>query len=82
MTACRWSCHVQCIQLPRQCSEHQILVNEEIDAWEEYDGLKVALSDDPVPPELAEELDRRYDKATEASEQLKYYVEWCPLCGQ
>jgi uncharacterized phage-associated protein len=20
--------------LPRQCSEHQILVNEEIDAWE------------------------------------------------
>ena len=67
---------------PRQCSEHQILVNEEIDAWEEYDGLKVALADDPVPPELAEELDRRYNKATEASEQLKYHVEWCPLCRQ
>ena len=68
--------------LPRQCSEHQILVNEEIDAWEEYDGLKAALSDDPVAPELDEELDRRYQKATEASEQLKYHVEWCPLCRQ
>jgi hypothetical protein len=68
--------------LPRQCSEHQILVNEEIDAWEEYDGLKVALADDPVPPELAEELDRRYKKATEASEELRYHVECCPLCRQ
>ena len=42
--------------LPRQCSEHQILVNDEIDRWEEYEGLKLALVDDPVPLELAEEL--------------------------
>lgn len=68
--------------LPRHCSEHQILVNEEIDAWEEYDGLKLALADDPVPPELAEELNRRYNKANEASEKLKYHVDWCPLCRE
>jgi hypothetical protein len=36
--------------------------NDEIDAWEEYDGLKVALAEDPVPPELAEALDRRYNR--------------------
>jgi hypothetical protein len=68
--------------LPRECSDHQLLVNEEIDAWEEYDGLKLALADDPVSPELAEELDRRYDKAREACERLRYHVEWCPLCRQ
>jgi hypothetical protein len=56
--------------LPRQCSEHQILMNEEINAWEAYDGLREALLNDPVPPELAEELDRRYDQATKASEKL------------
>lgn len=68
--------------LPRQCSEHQKLVNEEIDAWEAYDGLKLALADDPVPFELAEELDRRYKMATEASEGVKQHVLWCPLCSQ
>jgi hypothetical protein len=52
--------------LPRQCSEHRKLMNEEINAWEAYDGLKELLANDPVPPELAEELDRRYKLATEA----------------
>ncbi len=66
--------------LPSQCSQHQILVNEEINAWEAYDGLKVALADDTVSPELAEELDRRHKKATEAGEEVKYHVESCPLC--
>jgi hypothetical protein len=68
--------------LPRLCSEHQKLVNEEIDAWEAYDGLKESLANDPVPAELAEELDRRYKMATEASEEVKYHVVWCPLCSQ
>jgi hypothetical protein len=66
--------------LPRQCSEHKMLMNEEINAWEAYDGLKEALAIDPVPPELAEELDRRYEKANEASEEVKYHIVWCPLC--
>lgn len=66
--------------LPSLCSQHQILVNEEINAWEAYDGLKEALADDPVPPELVEELDRRHKQATEASEEVKYHVESCPLC--
>ena len=35
-----------------------------------HDGLKEALANDPVPPELAEELDRRYQKATEATSYL------------
>jgi hypothetical protein len=68
--------------LPRQCSEHQTLVKEEINAWEAYDGLKEALGNDPVPPELAEELDRRYKMATEASEEVQYHVVWCPLCRE
>jgi hypothetical protein len=68
--------------LPRQCSEHETLMNEEINAWEAYDGLKLALADDPVPPELAEELDRRYKTANEASEEVKYHVVWCPLCRE
>ena len=59
---------------PRQCSEHQTLMNEEINAWEAYDGLKLALENDPAPPDLAEELERRHKKATEASEEVKYYV--------
>jgi hypothetical protein len=67
---------------PRQCSEHKMLMNEEINAWEAYDGLKEALANDPVPPELAEELDRRYKMATEASKQVKYHVVWCPLCRE
>ena len=68
--------------LPRQCSEHQKLVNEEINAWEAYDGLKESLANHPVPPELAEELDRRYKMATEASEEVKYHAVWCPLCRE
>jgi hypothetical protein len=32
--------------LPRRCSEHQKLVNEEINAWEAYDGLKESLKND------------------------------------
>jgi hypothetical protein len=68
--------------LPRQCSEHQKLVNEEINAWEAYDGLKESLKNDPVPPELAEELDRRYKMATKASEEVKYHVVWCPICRE
>ena len=68
--------------LPRQCLEYQKLMNEEINAWEAYDGLREALLNDPVPPELAEELDRRYDQATKASEEVKYHVEWCPLCRE
>jgi hypothetical protein len=68
--------------LPRQCSEHQKLMNEEIHAWETYDGLKELLANDPVPPELAEELDRRYKLATEASAEVKYHVVWCPLCRE
>ena len=68
--------------LPQPCSEHQRLVNEEIDAWEAYDGLKEALANDPVPPELAEELDRRYKMATEASEEVKYHAVWCPICRE
>lgn len=65
---------------PRQCFEHQKLVNEEIDAWEAYDGLKEALANDPVPPELAEELDRRYNLAAKASEEVKSHAVWCPMC--
>jgi hypothetical protein len=65
----------------RQCSEHQKLTNEEINAWEAYDGLKESLANDPVPSELAEELDRRYKMANEASE-VKYHVVWCPLCRE
>ena len=57
-----------------------VLMNEEINAWEAYDGLKEALANDPVPPELAEELDRRYEKANEASQEVKYQLVWCPLC--
>ena len=68
--------------LPRPCSEHQKLVNEEINAWEAYDGLKLALANDPVPLELAEELDRRYKMALEASEEVKQHVVWCPVCSQ
>jgi hypothetical protein len=71
--------------LPRQCSEHQKLVNEEINAWEAYDGLKESLANHPVPPalaELAEELDRRHKMATEASEEVKYHAVWCPLCRE
>lgn len=41
-------------------------MNDEINAWEAYDGLKLALENDPVPPNLAEELERRHKKATEA----------------
>jgi hypothetical protein len=66
--------------VPRPCYEHQKLGNEEIDAWEAYDGLKELLANDPVPPELAEELDRRYKMATQASEEVKYHFVWCPLC--
>src|ERR1700676_3492760 len=62
--------------VPRQCSEHQKLVNEEINAWEAYDGLKLALANEPVTPELAEELDRRYKEANEASEEVKYHAVW------
>ena len=68
--------------LPRQCLEYQKLMNEEINAWEAYDGLREALANDPVPPELAEELDRRHMKATETSEEVKYHVVWCPLCRE
>ena len=67
-------------RLPRQCSEHQILISEEINAWEAYDGLKEALANDPLPPDLAEELHRRHKLATEASEAVKHHDLWCPLC--
>jgi hypothetical protein len=55
-------------------------MNEEINAWEAYDGLKLAVENDPAPPYLAEELERRHKKATEASEEVKYHVVGCPLC--
>jgi hypothetical protein len=68
--------------LPRPCSELQTLTTEEINAWEAYDGLKLALENDPVPPELAEELDRRYKMAMEASEEVKHHAVWCPICRE